>query len=326
MVLIDRQDRIHRYLRISLTDRCNFRCQYCMPEHGVAVEPGENLLQTDEVLRLAQVFASAGITKIRLTGGEPTLRKDLETLIEGLCQVPGIQTVAMTTNGATLSRKAEPYRKAGISVLNVSLDSLDRDRFFSITRRDQFGLVWDGLKAALRAGYRELKVNMVVMKGVNHLEIGDFVELTRELPLTVRFIEFMPFVGNRWSEASLYPYAQIREDIERDHTLLPVATNPSAVGKDFQVPGFAGKIGFVTSMTESFCGTCDRVRLTADGSIKPCLFSPAEVSLRDMMRNGASDDDLAAAIRQAMLRKPKEHLPMGRLSTVQHRSMIQIGG
>lgn len=324
--LMDRYNRVHRYLRISLTDRCNFRCQYCMPADGIDFEPNKSLLKTDEVLRLARVFAEAGINKVRLTGGEPTLRKDIESILLGLSQIKGIETLAMTTNGSTLSRKAEAYQRAGLSVLNVSIDSLNPDRFTSITRRDQFQLVWDGLMTALEAGYAEVKVNVVVMKGVNHGEICDFVDLTRALPLTVRFIEFMPFVGNRWSEASLYPYDQIREDIERHHHLQPIVTDPSAVGKDFRVPGFAGKVGFVTSMTKSFCSTCDRVRLTADGSIKPCLFSPAEVSLRDMMRNGATNEDLSAEIRRAMLRKPKEHLPMKQLSTVQPRSMIQIGG
>lgn len=324
--LLDNHGRAHRYLRISLTDQCNFRCRYCMPEEGIAFEPGENLLTADEIVRLAGVFASLGIRKVRLTGGEPTLRRDLVEIARRISAVDEIETLAMTTNGSTLAKHCRTYREAGISILNVSLDSLDPEGFLRITRRNHLPLVQRGIAAALECGFTELKINCVVMKGINNHEILDFVELARELPLTIRFIEFMPFLGNRWSGAGLYPYAQIREDIEARYKLNRVSTEPSAVGKDFQIPGFAGRVGFVTSMTESFCGSCDRVRLTADGAIKPCLFSPSEVCLRDMMRRGACDQDLEAAIRDAVKRKPKEHLPMHQLPTVQRRSMIQIGG
>lgn len=297
-----------------------------MPAEGYVWEAKENLLCDDEIIRLARVFAEMGVNKIRLTGGEPTLRPGLESLISRLAGVDGIDVVAMTTNGSTLSKRALDYKAAGLNVLNISVDSLDRARFERITRRDQLELVLLGIHTAYEADFDELKINVVVMKGVNEDELVDFVELTEELAITVRFIEFMPFMGNRWSEASLYPYADMRRDIERVYPLVRVSTEKSAVGKDFFVPGFKGKVGFVTSMTETFCGDCDRVRLTADGAIKPCLFSPAEVSLRDALRGGAGDDALSEMIRGAMTRKPKEHRPMIQLATIQSRSMTQIGG
>lgn len=324
--LCDLHGRAHRYLRISLTDQCNFRCSYCMPAEGYEWERKENLLSDDEIIRLTEIFARMGVNKVRLTGGEPTLRQDLETLISRLVAVDGIEMVAMTTNGSTLSKRAQSYRDAGLNVLNISLDSLNQERFKRITRRDQLELILWGINSAYEAGFDELKINVVVMKGVNEGELLDFVQLTEDLAVTVRFIEFMPFMGNRWSEASLYPYADMRRDIEQVHPLVRVSTEASAVGKDFFVPGFKGKVGFVTSMTETFCGDCDRVRLTADGAVKPCLFSPAEVSLRDELRSGAGDEELTEMIRAAMTKKPKEHRPMIQLATIQSRSMTQIGG
>ena len=324
--LSDSFGRVHRYLRVSLTDQCNFRCRYCMPNEGIEWLPKHNLLTDDEILRLIRIFAQIGIEKVRFTGGEPTLRPGLQELIRGAKATQGISTVAMTTNGSTLSQKANEYRAAGLDILNISLDSLSAEGFVAITQRDQLDNVLKGIGTAIDANFDEVKINVVVMKGINDHELLDFVELAKDRPLTVRFIEFMPFLGNRWSMASLFPYRKMRELIESKYDLLALQNDQSAVGKDFAIPGFEGKVGFVTSMTESFCGDCDRVRLTADGSIKPCLFSPAENNLRGLLREGASDEEIEQVIRAAMIRKPREHKPMVQLATIQSRSMIQIGG
>ncbi|MEZ5163424.1 MAG: GTP 3',8-cyclase MoaA [Fimbriimonadaceae bacterium] len=324
--LTDSFGRIHRYLRVSLTDQCNFRCRYCMPEHGINWLPSHDLLSDSEVIRMIRIFGGLGINKVRFTGGEPTLRPNLETLIAESKSIPGIEVVALTTNGTTLKRRAREYRSAGLDIINISLDSLQKGTFRDITLRDQLKNVLAGIEEALQAGIQEVKVNVVVMRGVNENEILDFVLLTQNWPLTVRFIEFMPFVGNKWSQASLIPYSEIRSAIEAKHDLIPIQNSPSSVGKDFFIPGYAGKIGFVTSMTETFCGDCDRIRLTADGAIKPCLFSPVEVNVRALLREGADEETIVEKIEEAIQRKPREHKPMIHLSTIQERSMIQIGG
>ncbi len=297
-----------------------------MPVEGFVWEPKENILTNIEILRIAEIFSKMGIQKIRLTGGEPTLRPRLPELIRQLKAIQGIESLAMTTNGTTLHRKSAEYFDHGLDVLTVSLDSLDSEKFEKITRKNQFELVMKGIGTALNCGFREIKINVVVMQGVNETEILEFVDLTRELNVTVRFIEFMPFLGNCWSKASLYPYEKMLSDIKAKHVLNRIQTDSSAVGKDYYIPGHKGKIGFVTSMTETFCGDCDRVRLTCDGSIKPCLFSPSEVNLRDAIRCGADDVEISELIREAVKRKPKEHQPMIQLSTIQSRSMTQIGG
>jgi molybdenum cofactor biosynthesis protein A len=324
--LVDNFGRTHRYLRISVTDRCNFRCVYCMPEEDVPFRERDEILHFEEIERLTRVFASLGVNKVRLTGGEPTVRKDVESLMRMLAAVPGVDRLLMTTNGLTLRERATAYRQAGVSGLNVSLDSLRQDRFRQITRTDHFQRVFDGIQAALQAGFESLKINVVVMAGVNEDEVLDFAELTRDWPVTVRFIEFMPFLGNGWSKGKLYPYARIRADIESWRPLEPCRVDASAVGKDFQIPGFAGKIGFVTSMTESFCADCDRIRLTAEGNVKPCLFSSVEVPLRDALRSGADDGELAALIHEALARKPAEHPPHELIPSFENRPMVMIGG
>jgi GTP 3',8-cyclase len=325
-MLRDSFGRRHNYLRISVTDRCNFRCVYCMPAHGLVWREREEILTFEEIERLARIFARRGVDKIRLTGGEPTARKGLEGLIERLARIEGVRSLLMTTNGSTLARRAQIYRDAGITGLNVSLDTLREDRFREITRRAGLGQVRDGIEAALAAGFDTVKVNVVVMKGVNDDELLDFVELARERPLNVRFIEFMPFRDNGWGRGGLVPYREMRARIEERHRMEPIQTGPSAVGKDWRVEGFVGTLGFVTSMTESFCGGCNRIRLTADGQIKNCLFSAEEQNLRDLMRAGADDAQIERRIEEALARKWKEHPPMDELLKLGNRSMIEIGG
>jgi cyclic pyranopterin phosphate synthase len=297
-----------------------------MPAEGLEWKEREEILTFEEIERLTRIFARLGASKVRLTGGEPTVRKDIERLMASISNISGVRTLLMTTNGFRLAERAVPYRESGLNGLNISLDSLRPDRFRQITRTDNFAKVWHGVEAALEAGFDPVKINVVVMAGVNEDELVDFVELTRGLPLNVRFIEFMPFLGNGWTKGELYPYRRMREDIEARFRLEALESDPSAVAKDFRVPGFAGSVSFVTSMTESFCAGCNRIRLTADGCLKPCLFGPLEVSLRDPMREGASDDDLEAIIRATLLRKDWGHAPAELIRVEGNRPMISIGG
>lgn len=324
--LFDRFGRVHSYLRISVTDRCNFRCVYCMPAEGIEWRPREDILTFEEIVRVTRVFVRLGVDKVRLTGGEPTLRRGIEHLISALAALPGVRTLAMTTNGFRLREHAHTYREAGLTGINVSLDSLRRERFLQITRRDALDNVLAGLDAALAAGYEKVKLNTVVMAGVNEDELLDFVELARDRPLHVRFIEFMPFHNNGWSEGGVFPLARMREIIGSRYSPEPMHVEPNAVAREWRIPGFQGTIGFIASMTESFCSGCNRIRLTADGQVKSCLFSPAESNLRDVLRSGASDDELEERIRTALWLKPKEHPPMEVLSALENRSMIEIGG
>jgi cyclic pyranopterin phosphate synthase len=324
--LIDRHGRRHSYLRMSITDRCNLRCAYCMPPQGIDWAPRENILTADEIVRLGTIFVGMGITKIRLTGGEPLSRRDVGQIAERLGALPGLKTLAMTTNGISLAKRAETLRAMGLNALTISLDTLKRDRFLEIAKRDQFDAVMAGIEAALAAGFAPLKINVVVMRGVNDDEILDFVAWAKDRPINVRFIEYMPFPDNKWSTGGLMPYAEMRALIARDHELVPLVGERTAVGKDFRLAGHSGTISFVTSMTESFCGGCNRLRVTADGNIKSCLFHPAEQSLRDAMRSGGTDDDIERLITNAVDGKQAAHPPMEELMTMKNRTMIEIGG
>ncbi|MBX3117461.1 MAG: GTP 3',8-cyclase MoaA [Fimbriimonadaceae bacterium] len=324
--LTDRFGRVHTYLRVSVTDRCNLRCVYCMPEEGVVCKSREEILSFEEIARLTTIFAECGVSKVRLTGGEPTVRKDLPDLVRSLAKIEGIKDLLLTTNGIALAKHAALYRGAGISGVNISLDTLRPDRFFSISRRDGLSQVLDGIQAALEVGFEPVKLNMVVMKGVNEDEILDFVELARTMLIQVRFIEFMPFQANGWSAGGLYPFAEMKRDIETAYRLAPIDACPGAVATEFSIENGEGNIGFITSMTHNFCSGCNRVRLTADGQMKNCLFSTSETNLRDAMRSGASDDALTEIIRECVMGKWKEHPPMGLLERLENRSMVQIGG
>lgn len=325
-MLVDGFGRRHTYLRISVTDRCNLRCVYCMPAEGLDWKPREEILTFEEIERVAGVFVGLGIDKIRLTGGEPTVRKDIETLISRLASLSDAVPVLMTTNGLTLASRAKAYWEAGLRGLNVSLDTLKPDRFLSMTRRDRFDDVWRGIEAALEAGFAPIKLNAVVIRDQNDDELADFVELTRERPIQVRFIEVMPFPGAGWRPESLVPYTQMREALSRRFDLQPVDLGPEAVAKEFTIPGHMGNVGFITSMTEHFCDGCNRIRLTAEGCVKPCLFGSQEVSLREAMRAGASAEELERLIKRAVLMKPRGHAPLSLLPMVENRAMVQIGG
>ncbi len=324
--LIDRYGRIHTYLRISVTDRCNLRCTYCMPKEGIEWKEKKDILTFEEIIRLAKIFTELGIKKIRITGGEPTVRKDLENLIEGLARLPGLETLAMTSNGILLKDKVSIYRRAGLKVLNISLDTLKEKRFCEITFRDNFNDVIDGLYASISAGFNPLKVNVVVMKNFNDDEILDFVNFVKDKPINIRFIEYMPFTDNGWGVSKFVSYLEIRDKIQSKHDLIPVLNQSNNVAKDFLIPGFMGSVSFITSMSDSFCGTCNRVRITADGSLKSCLFYQPELSLRDILRSGANDEIIIEKIFSVIYEKKEGHPHMQDLKQHENQPMIQIGG
>ena len=325
--LTDTFDRKHSYLRISLTERCNLRCQYCMPAEGVPLQPQERILTFEEIVRLSKIFISGGVNKIRLTGGEPLVRKDVEQLISQLGNLEGLKTLALTTNGLLLPKKLDRLKSFGVNLLNISLDTLSADKFTEITRRPGFELVLNAIDMAIDRGYTPLKVNCVVIKGFNDDELGSFVSWTKDKPIEVRFIEYMPFDGNNWLDGGFMPYTDMIERIEEDHSrLVRLKDGPNDTSKTYQVPGYQGRVGFITSMSEHFCGSCNRLRLTADGNLKVCLFGNAEVSLRDAMRIGASDDEIKELIDAAVKRKKARHAGMYNIAKSENRPMILIGG
>eukprot|EP00897_Mesotaenium_endlicherianum_P004886 jgi/Mesen1/4425/ME000225S03408 len=326
-MLVDKFGRQHTYLRISLTERCNLRCQYCMPAEGADLTPNSELLTTDEIVKLAGLFTAAGVTKIRLTGGEPTVRKDIQEICERLGALPGLRHLALTTNGLVLPRKLPALQLAGLNQLNISLDTLVPSRFERLTRRKGHHKVVQAIEEALALGFNPVKVNCVVMRGVNDDEVGAFVELTRRRPINVRFIEFMPFDGNVWNSRKMVPYAELMATVKSKYPHIQrMNDHPTETAKNFQVAGFVGSVSFITSMTEQFCGGCNRLRLMADGNLKVCLFGPSEVSLRDALRSGWSDDALQDLISAAVKRKKAAHAGMFEIARTQNRPMIHIGG
>lgn len=327
--MLDRQGRTIDYLRISVTDRCNLRCRYCMPEEGLDWLPHEGVLSDDEMLVLVrEVFVPLGIRKLRLTGGEPLLRKGVVDLVARLARVDGIEDLALTTNGTHLPALARPLAEAGLQRLNLSLDTLREDRFVAISRREGLSRVLAGLDAALAAGLSPLKINMVVMPGVNDDEVADLAALTLDRPVAVRYIEFMP-VGDRaaYDRLGHLPVAEVRErvrDAFPDRELLE-AEGPRGNGPatHMRLAGAAGTLGFISPMTENFCARCTRLRLTADGQIKPCLLFPDEVDLRGPLRAGDSPEALRERVMASFSLKRDRH-EQGLVTFP--RTMSAIGG
>ncbi|CED82561.1 molybdenum cofactor biosynthesis prote [Phaffia rhodozyma] len=329
--LTDGFNRHHTYLRISLTEKCNLRCTYCMPEEGVPLQPSVNMLADDEILKLARLFVEQGVTKIRLTGGEPTVRKGITKLIASLNQLQdiGLTQIGITSNGIALHRKLPTLVSSGLTHLNISLDTLHPAKFEFITRRPGHHLVMASLETALGLADKGLtvKLNVVIMKGFNEDEILDFIEITKNRKVEIRFIEYMPFSGNRWSYGKLYSYQDMLSVIRSKYKkLIKKQDDANDTSKGWKVPGFQGSFGFITSMTEHFCGTCNRLRITADGNLKVCLFGQTEVSLRDKLRSNASDAELVETIAMAVGRKKEKHAGMKQLKDGMNRPMILIGG
>ncbi|XP_059794739.1 molybdenum cofactor biosynthesis protein 1 isoform X2 [Balaenoptera ricei] len=323
--LTDSFGRRHSYLRISLTEKCNLRCQYCMPEDGVPLTPKADLLTTEEILTLARLFVKEGVDKIRLTGGEPLIRPDVVDIVAQLHQLEGLRTIGITTNGISLARLLPQLQKAGLSAINISLDTLVPAKFEFIVRRKGFRKVMEGIHKAIELGYSPVKVNCVVMRGLNEDELPDFVALTEGLPLDVRFIEYMPFDGNKWNFRKMVSYKEMLDTLRQQWPELEkLPEEESSTAKAFKIPGFRGRVSFITSMSEHFCGTCNRLRITADGNLKVCLFGNSEVSLRDHLRAGASEEELLSVIGAAVGRKKRQHAGMFSISQMKNRPMILI--
>lgn len=325
--LVDSYGRVVTNLRISVTDRCNFRCVYCMPEEMTFYDRSE-ILTYEEILRVARIAARLGVTKVRLTGGEPTVRRDLPVLVRGLSKIHGIGDLSMTTNGARLEELAQPLYDAGLRRLNVSLDSLEPETFARLTRRDMLDKVLRGLEAAAQAGFRPIKVNVVAIRGVTERELLDFARLARENPYEVRFIEFMPLDGdNLWEREKILTGREIVERIHAVYPLERVETGPTPdPARRYRFVDGRGEIGIIASVTEPFCQYCNRIRLTADGKLRTCLFSLVETDLRVLLREGASDLEIAWTIADAVSRKEAGHLINSAEFVKPARNMSQIGG
>ena len=324
--LVDGFGRVHRDLRISVTDRCNFRCTYCMPAEGLDWMAREDLLTYEELTRVARGCVERfGFDGIRLTGGEPTVRANLPVLIDQLSSL-GVD-LSLTTNGTTLANLAPTLVSAGLERINISLDSLQRERFEQITRRDELDKVLEGVDAAVSAGLAPVKINCVVMRGVNDDEIVDFARFGRERGVTVRFIEFMPLdAQGEWTNEQVVTKAEIVAAIGDVFPLEPVAERESDPAARWRYVDGGGEFGVIPSVTEAFCESCDRVRLTADGMLRHCLFATRELDLRTLLRNGATDDDLAEAITAEVGAKWAGH-QINQVHFIRpSRSMSQIGG
>ena len=326
-MLIDRHQRVHNYLRISLTDSCNFRCQYCMPDKYISCLPNKQLMQPDEIEEIARTFVNLGVKKIRLTGGEPLVRKEFATILKAISHLP--IEITVTTNALLIHKYLNEILDSGIRTVNVSLDTLNSETFLKITKRDQFKQVWDNILLMLKHGL-SIKVNVVAISGIVEKELVDFIELTKELPLHIRFIEFMPFEGNHWESKKVITAHDLIESINDKFDFVKLKDQPHATAKKYKVLGYSGTFAFITTMSEHFCGDCNRMRLTADGKLKNCLFGKEEIDLLTALRQGR---DLKPLIKQSIMNKHsvmggqfKEHFQNTNPIEIENRSMLKIGG
>lgn len=284
-----------------------------MPPEGIEPRDSEEILGLEEICYLVGLLAKMGVEKVRITGGEPLIRKGIETLISRIKEIPGIKEICLTTNGVLLKEKLKGLKEAGISRINVSLDTLRPERFRAITLRDNHDEVLAGIEEAVGVGFAEIRLNVVVMRGINEDEILDFVEFVRERPIGLRFIEYMPFKGIGWDISTFVPYEEIREIVEGRYDLIPIPhTNPST-SEDFRINGFLGTIGFIAPISRPFCASCNRLRLTADGSLKLCLYHPNHLNLRDLLRNDIEEEALKETILEFLRKKPMRHPSIGEL-------------
>jgi GTP 3',8-cyclase len=327
--LTDSWGRAIESVRVSVTDKCNFRCTYCMPAEGLEWLRRDEILSFEEIVRLARVLAAMGVSEVRLTGGEPLVRRDLPQLVEMLARVPGVDDLSLTTNGVLLDRLAAPLVEAGLRRLNVSLDSLSHVRFTELTRRDALDQVLRGLEAAeAHPELRPIKVNCVAIKGFTEEEVPALCELARRKPYVVRFIEFMPLDADQaWRDDQVLTGAEIRAIVEEHYgPLVQVPAKASSTAQRFRFSDGKGELGFVNPVSEPFCSSCDRIRVTADGQLRTCLFSRREWDLKTPLRDGSNDEQLAAAIRWAVRHKELKHRINEAGFVRASRSMSQIGG
>ena len=329
--LVDSYGRLIKNVRISITDKCNFRCVYCMPAEGLQWLKKDQILSFEEIERLTRLLVSMGVEQVRLTGGEPTVRKDLPVLVRALSQIEGLKSLSLTTNGYLLKNLAKPLAEAGLTRINVSLDSLVRERFFELTRRDSLQQVMDGLEELEKyPTITPIKINAVAMKDFTEQEVAGFALLARRKPYVVRFIEFMPLDADEiWDRSKVLTGDEIRAMIERE--VMPLVAVPSAdpaeTSTRYRFADGVGEMGFINPVSHPFCSSCDRIRLTAEGMLRTCLFAHIETDLKTVLRSGASDEVLEETIRRAVWKKEmKHHINDGEAFKRTKRSMSQIGG
>ncbi len=316
------------YLRISITDRCNLRCVYCMPEDGVQLAGHDVVLNFEEIVKIVQSAVMVGIRKIRLTGGEPLVRKGIMHLIKTIDEIPEIDDIALTTNGILLPEMAADLKEAGLKRINISLDTLSPEKFAKVTRGGELSKVWMGIEKALDAGFDPVKINTVMIRGFNNDELWEFVELSRKSPLHIRFIELMPIgTSELWAADSYMSSDELKQIISTKCELVPEKeVTGSGPAKYYRIPGALGTIGFISPISNHFCSQCNRLRLTSEGQLRPCLHSPHEIDLRTPLREGASQLELANIIRQAINSKPEKHDMAATGWEGNRRVMNQIGG
>ena len=329
-ILYDSFGRKHSYLRISLTELCNLRCTYCMPEEGIQLSPKSHIMTYDEVFEIASVFVKHGVTKIRLTGGEPLIRRDVHLILKKLAELP--VELAITSNAVIIDRFINLFKECRIKNINVSLDSLDSDKFKIITRRNNFQKVYDNILLLVNEGFN-VKLNVVLMNGFNDDEIIDFIKLTKRYPLTVRFIEFMPFDGNQWNKSKIVSYEQVMKTVMSCYDVdkvIRVKDAPNDTSKNYKIKNYQGSFAIISSVTNPFCDSCNRIRLTANGKLKNCLFSNNETDLLTPMRAGKLIEPM---IKKAIQSKFKVRGGMDTMAKLEqpdlhqnNRSMITIGG
>ena len=327
-MLKDKFNRIHDYLRISLTDKCNLRCSYCNPaDFPKGYFTGLPRMTAEEIDKIVSVFVKEGVKKIRLTGGEPLVRKDAKEIIERLSQYP--VELAVTTNGVFVHEYIETFKHAGIKSVNVSLDSLNREKFFSITKRDEFDRVTQNIDLLLKNEFH-VKINVVIIKNVNETEIPDFIGWTKHQPIHVRFIEFMPFAGNQWNKEKVFSHREMLESVSSKYDFIKLPNEKNQTAKKYFISGHKGAFAIISTMSEPFCGGCNRMRLTTDGKMKNCLFSTTEVDILGALRNGL---DIIPLIKQCVADKEKalggqftSAYKQIDTSKISNRSMINIGG
>lgn len=326
--LLDTYNRHINYLRISVTDRCNLRCLYCMPKEGLSLIGHSEVLSYEEIIRVAKSAALTGITKIRITGGEPLVRKGINDFVSELSQTPGITELSITTNGILLEACAESLYRAGIKRINISLDTLDPEKYKKITRGGDLQAVIAGIRKAREVGFSPIKINVVAMRTVNDDEAVDFARLTIDRPVHIRFIEFMPVAGQTtWQQEQFISSRELQEKISTLGELIPLDMDKNAgPASMFQLRGAQGKLGFINALSNHFCATCNRLRLTADGKLRPCLFSDNEIDLKPLLRGGCSDKELTEIIDQAIISKPRQHNILEPTYKKCGRNMSAIGG
>ena len=327
MELRDKCERVIDYMRISITDRCNLRCVYCMPEEGVKLFDHRDILSFEEIIRIVGISASLGVRKVRITGGEPLLRKNILFLITALKAIKGIEDLSLTTNGILLAKYAEGLADAGLNRVNISLDTLRPDRYREITRGGEISLVLKGIVAAEKAGLLPVKINMVPIRNLNDDEIPDFARMTLTTPRHVRFIEFMP-IGSRdlWTDERYISTDELRKSVEMIGPLIPVQHRKFGPARYYRFEGAQGVLGFISALTHHFCADCNRLRLTADGKLRPCLFSDTEIDLKQALRKQSSDSEIEQLIRLSIAVKPEGHNIDRRKDFSSLNPMSKIGG